>query len=101
MKTFSALWLLCLGGNASGFSLSMNSDQGSPSRRNFLQKSVATAAAVVGVSSLPVMPASAAPEIFNTPSGMKYAILQQPANLKKATVPQKGDVVAVEYTGKA
>ena len=98
MKTFSALVLLCLGGYASGFSMSMT-QEGSPSRRNFLQKSVATAAAVVGVSSLPVMPVNAAPEIFTTPSGLKYAILKQPADLKKATVPAKGDVVAIEYTG--
>ena len=100
MKTFSVLVFFCLGGYTSGFSMSMNSERPhQPSRRNFLQKSVATAAAVVGVSSLPAMPASATPEIFNTPSGMKYAILEQPANLKKATVPQKGDVVAIEYTG--
>lgn len=103
MKT-TALVLLSLGGYASGFSMSMT-QQETPSRRNFLQTSVATAAAVVGVSSLPVMPASAAtaataaPEIKTTASGLKYAVTKQPADLKKAIVPAKGDVVAIEYTG--
>ena len=66
------------------------------SRRNFLHRSAALAVASVG---LPVSPVLAAPEIFNTPSGLKYAITRQPSNLNKATVPVKGDIVAIEYTG--
>lgn len=51
---------------------------------------------MVGSSFLSNSPANAAPEILNTENGVKYAIL------KKATekgFPQKGDIVAIEYTG--
>jgi len=30
---------------------------------------------------------------------LKYAILKQPPDLKKASVPAPGDIVAIEYTG--
>ena len=102
MKLISAFLVLCLGTNASGFSMSMSSqlrETPAPSRRNFLQTSVTTAAAVAGVSVLPVMPAVAAPEIISTPSGLKYAVLKQPNDPKKAPIPMKGEVVAIEYTG--
>ncbi|CAB9498211.1 FKBP-type 22 kDa peptidyl-prolyl cis-trans isomerase [Seminavis robusta] len=72
------------------------------SRRIFLQKSVSvlTGAAIGTVASVSNTPAAlAAPEIFNTPGGLKYAITKQPKDLKKAIVPAKGDIVAIEYTG--
>jgi FKBP-type peptidyl-prolyl cis-trans isomerase len=42
--------------------------------------------------------AASTKEIFNTPSGIKYAILKETA-AKKPASPYKGDIVAVEYTG--
>lgn len=86
---------LGLGGSRGAFSLSLN-DGKIPSRRTFLTRSVGTVAAVV-VGSTSVTPnALAAPEIFKTPRGIKYAVLQQP---KSQSSPQKGDIVAIEYTG--
>lgn len=42
-------------------------------------------------------PAEAAtPQIYNLPSGVKYAILK---DVTKGSFPQTGDIVAVEYTG--
>ena len=73
----------------------------STSRRAFFTKvgaissvAVAGSSAMLGLS----QPALAAPEIFNTPSGIKYAILKQP-DKKKGSYPQNGDIVAIEYTG--
>jgi FKBP-type peptidyl-prolyl cis-trans isomerase len=37
-----------------------------------------------------------ATEIYNTPSGIKYAVIRKEAN--KSTFPQMGDIVAIEYT---
>lgn len=91
--TFLVLIASFAGGLVSGFSLPQ---QQGDSRRNFLHKTVAVATGVVG---LPVSSVLAAPDIFNTPSGLKYAITRQPADLKRATIPGKGDVVAIEYTG--
>lgn len=98
-KLLSVIATTLLLGRTSAFSLSMQ-QQGGASRRAFFQKTVSTAAAGVVATSVPtILPANAAPEIYNTPSGLKYAILKQPKDPKKATVPQDGDLVAIEYTG--
>ena len=39
---------------------------------------------------------AAAPEIFTSPSGIKYAVLKKP---REPASSQKGDIVAIEYTG--
>ena len=70
------------------------------SRRAFFTKAAVMSSAAVASSSAMFglsQPARAAPEIFNTPSGIKYAILKQPD--KKGSYPQNGDIVAIEYTG--
>lgn len=59
-------------------------------RRGFLT----TTAALVLTQVVP--PAMAAPEIFNTPKGAKYAVLQ---GAKEKAKPADGDIVAIEYTG--
>lgn len=67
-------------------------------RRAFLKQSVTTAAAValVGASTLPTGVQAASPQIFETTKGVKYAVLVPP---KEKSSPQKGDLVAIEYTG--
>ena len=67
------------------------------SRRAFV--SSASAAAVAAIATSASSPALAAPQIFNTPEGVKYAILEEPKNPKKAVAPMPGDIVAIEYTG--
>lgn len=94
MKTFILLFVSLWIVSSSGFSVNDKSS----SRRGFLTKSVASTAALIGASTF-VAPSIAAPEIFNTPSGLKYAVTQQPPDPKKATIPAKGDIVAIEYTG--
>lgn len=63
-------------------------------RRNFLSKvsSATIAIATVGKA----LPSLAAPEILNLPSGIKYALTLKS---DKGDFPQKGDIVAIEYTG--
>lgn len=84
---------------ATAFSLSMSMrSEGVSTRRAFLSSAGAAAAAVaLGTSNS--APANAAPQIFTTPEGIKYAILKEPKDPKKATVPQPGDIVAIDYTG--
>lgn len=86
--------------NVGAFSISMTADS-DVSRRSFVTKvvgSTAAAAVVIGGNvAFPVPATAAAPEIFNTEDGVKYAVLKQPA--KKGYPPQKGDIVAIEYTG--
>ena len=83
----------------SAFSLSMGL-KGSPSRRAFLAKTVSSSAAsiaVIAASNLSLTPnANAAPQIFKTNSGIKYAILKEAT---KGSYPRPGDIVAIEYTG--
>jgi FKBP-type peptidyl-prolyl cis-trans isomerase len=67
------------------------------SRRAFV--STASAAAVAAIATSASAPAVAAPQIFNTPEGVKYAILNEPKDPKKAVAPLPGDIVAIEYTG--
>ena len=73
----------------------------STSRRAFFGKTAVIAGVAVAGSSGMLglsQPALAAPEIFNTPSGIKYAVLKQPEK-NKGLYPQNGDIVAIEYTG--
>mmetsp|Transcript_15269 Transcript_15269/g.21592 ORF Transcript_15269/g.21592 Transcript_15269/m.21592 type:complete len:192 (-) Transcript_15269:2893-3468(-) len=101
MRTFLLAAILGMAGqhmSAEAFSLSMKAD-GPATRRTFFSNAAASAAAVVAASSAVPSIANAAPEIYNTPAGVKYAILKQPKDPKKAPYPQKNDIVAVEYTG--
>jgi FKBP-type peptidyl-prolyl cis-trans isomerase len=82
---------------ASAFSLSMKTE-GVSTRRGFIS-TAGSAAVAVAIGTSNSAPANAAPEIYNTPAGIKYAILKQPKDVKKAVAPQQGDIVAVEYTG--
>lgn len=67
------------------------------SRRVFLSKTLATGAAALVAATTTSQPALAAtPEIFTTPSGIKYAVVKPPKE-KPSSV--KGDIVAIEYTG--
>jgi len=79
------------------FSLSMIAEQQSvgPSRRGFL--SITATSAVTAASLQPTVKAeAAAPTIYNLDSGVKYAITK---DSKGSYYPQKGDIVAIEYTG--
>jgi FKBP-type peptidyl-prolyl cis-trans isomerase len=85
--------LILLGSSSLGFSLSSSAD-----RRSFL-----TQASAAFVGTLAVSPAFAAPapEIFKTSKGIKYAVIA-PAVKNLGVIggiPQKGDIVAIEYTG--
>lgn len=96
-----AVTFICMVGSSLGFSI-QDTSLSSSSRRDFFQKSVSTATGIAIVGSSFVVlesPVHAAPEIFNTPSGLKYAIIRQPTDLKKAIIPANGDIVAIEYTG--
>lgn len=103
---FLSFGLIANLGRIEGFSPSMDRCPTVPhlhaanSRRAFISSS---AAALAGASIAKIaqpMPSYAAStkEIFNTPSGIKYAILKDTADKKPAS-PYKGDIVAVEYTG--
>ena len=75
---------------------SMKADTGAASsRRAFLTKSVGAGAAFVAAATAQ-QPAFAAPEVFTTPSGIKYAVLKQP---KQKAQSMNGDLCAIEYTG--
>jgi FKBP-type peptidyl-prolyl cis-trans isomerase len=67
-------------------------------RRAFLSKTVSTTAAVVAGSTFAAGSAQAAPEILNTANGVKYAVLKK--GKENSAFPQKGDIVAIEYTGR-
>jgi FKBP-type peptidyl-prolyl cis-trans isomerase len=93
--------------------LSMKTDSGAAiaaaatattGRRAFFAKTsltVATAAILTasGVGQSPQIATAATPEVKTTESGkIKYAILK-PAQNSNDSLPQKGDIVAIEYTG--
>jgi peptidylprolyl isomerase len=65
------------------------------SRRAFLTTTVSATVASTGWATNH-RPANAAPEIFTTASGIKYAVLQPPTKNPSSL---KGDIVAIEYTG--
>lgn len=62
--------------------------------RRELFKHVASAGALSFVAAQPMV-SNAAPTIYNLPSGIKYAVTKD----ARGQQPQKGDIVAVEYTG--
>ena len=76
-----------------------NNNNNVDSRRGFIQQiGIATTAATIGVTTIPV-PAvvqAAGPEILKTTSGVKYAVTKP---VGKGLAPQQGDIVAIEYTG--
>lgn len=80
----------------SAFSVPSDGSKVVPSRRAFFADvGAATAAAVVGTAGF-AQGAAAAPQIFTTKNGIKYAVLQEG---KGKSSPLKGDIVAIEYTG--
>ena len=81
---------------AIAFSLSMKTERIS-TRRAFV--STAGAASVAAARIVTSSPANAGPQIYNTAAGVKYAILKEPKDPKKAVAPLPGDIVAIEYTG--
>mmetsp|Transcript_40534 Transcript_40534/g.116520 ORF Transcript_40534/g.116520 Transcript_40534/m.116520 type:complete len:189 (+) Transcript_40534:119-685(+) len=85
--------LLALAGQSNAFSLTMVSE--STSRRSFLKTAPAAAAVISGVALQTASPAIAAPTIYKTNSGIKYAVTKD-AN---KGYPQQGDICAIEYTG--
>lgn len=100
MKSFVVSAVLAVASFASqsdAFSLSMQAADTSSSRRAFLTKATAGTAAVVAAATTSASPALAGPQIYSTPTGVKYAILKEPQ--KKGASPQQGDIVAIEYTG--
>lgn len=98
MRTLVAALLMTFWSHSQAFTITMKSDGITSSRRTFFQKIATGGISVVGASILGVsQPTLAAPEIFNTPSGIKYAILKEPKN--KGSYPLNGDIVAIEYTG--
>ena len=70
--------------------------QGS-SRRAFINKATASIVAGTATFGAGVAPGVAAPQIFTTKKGVKYAILKKEG--KDNTVPLDKDIVAIEYTG--
>mmetsp|Transcript_54942 Transcript_54942/g.133435 ORF Transcript_54942/g.133435 Transcript_54942/m.133435 type:complete len:243 (+) Transcript_54942:324-1052(+) len=78
-------------------------------RRDFFSKVVGatavTAAGIFAANPSPAVAAAAAtstaaaakPQIYNLPSGIKYAVLKD--TTKKGGYPQPGDIIAIEYTG--
>eukprot|EP00978_Attheya_sp_CCMP212_P046204 scaffold378922_cov26-Attheya_sp.AAC.1 len=69
-------------------------------RRGFFSLgALATAAVVVGVTASSPQEVQAAPEIFTTEKGVKYAVTKEPKDPKRAQSPLPGDLVAIEYTG--
>ena len=86
--------------NVNGYSIQSGNNSNS-NRRAFIQKigttSTAAAFAFSTVSVAPIQPANAAATILKTDSGIKYAITKPVDG--KGTIPLKGDIVAIEYTG--
>lgn len=103
----STVLLLLYGSGAAAFSLSggekaVVSDSALGSRRGFLSTSFAAVVGGTAISGLVSHPqpsyAATAKEIITAPSGIKYAVTQEPTN-KKPTAPQQGDIVGIDYTG--
>ena len=102
-KSLLTLFLLGLSSSdVAAFSLSMSTEPKSTatdalgSRRSFL--STTFASAVVGGSAIlsqNPQPSYAAPEILNTPSGIKYAITKESKD-KKPIVPLSGEFMHIE-----
>jgi FKBP-type peptidyl-prolyl cis-trans isomerase len=96
MKAFIVAIVACMAVPTASFSLSMGTEN-APNRRAFFSAAASSAAAIITASSMQTtQSANAAPQIYKTNSGIKYAILKDP---KKGVAPQPGDIVAIEYTG--
>ncbi len=68
----------------------------SPSRRSFINTAASSVAAVLVTTATPwIEPANAAPTIYKTNSGIKYAVTKD----SNKGYPQQGDIVAIDYTG--
>ena len=87
-------------------SSSSSSSASSSTRRDFFSKIVTTttgaasaaAAAAAAFNPSPVNAATTTtPQIYNLPSGIKYAVLKDSS--KGSNYPQQGDIIAIEYTG--
>ena len=95
MMTWTNVFLLCA---SLVFALSPSAMALQPSsRRAFFNKVAATTVASVGGFGAGVSPGVAAPQIFTTKNGVKYAVLKKEG--KDNTTPQDKDIVAIEYTG--
>lgn len=81
-------------GQSDAFSLNMVAENSS--RRSFIKTagSVVTASLAVSLAQR-TEPANAAPTIYKTNSGIKYAITKD----SDKGYPQMGDIVAIDYTG--
>lgn len=94
MKSFvTAIALLFSISSTAAFSI----NGGESDRRSFLSK-IATIPAAAGVVVAAPQSSLAGPEIITLPSGIKYAVTQQPSD-KKPVAPLKGDIVGIDYTG--
>jgi peptidylprolyl isomerase len=100
MRSFLLVLALALASHqATSFSMSMKTE--GFSRRAFVSSASTTTAAVAAIVTSGSSPAAAAaaPQIYNTPEGVKYAILKEPKDPKKAVAPMQNDIVAIDYTG--
>lgn len=67
-----------------------------PSRRSFINTATSSVAAVAVAAGAPKFEsANAAPTIYKTNSGIKYAVTKD----SNKGYPQPGDIVAIDYTG--
>jgi FKBP-type peptidyl-prolyl cis-trans isomerase len=82
---------------ATSFSMSIKTE--GFSRRAFVSSVSASTAAFAAIVTSGSSPAAATPQIYNTPEGVKYAILKEPKDPKKAIAPMQNDIVAIDYTG--
>lgn len=82
-----------------GFSMTITTQHqhSNLSRREIFARSATAFLGTVTLGGASVSPALAAPEIFTLGSGVKFVIMQQPP--MNGAIPQRGDMVAVEYTG--
>eukprot|EP00588_Corethron_pennatum_P008312 CAMPEP_0194286860 /NCGR_PEP_ID=MMETSP0169-20130528/33464_1 /TAXON_ID=218684 /ORGANISM="Corethron pennatum, Strain L29A3" /LENGTH=189 /DNA_ID=CAMNT_0039033389 /DNA_START=55 /DNA_END=624 /DNA_ORIENTATION=+ len=72
-----------------------SSDPAVTTRRKAISRALNFAGLATAASTISAAPSFAAPTIYNTPKGVKYAITR-PSNGK---IPIGGDLVVVEYTG--
>ena len=96
---FAAIAVLCARTMVEAFSLSMVSEQQSTaqSRRAFVVTSVGSVISTATASLQPTGRAeAAAPTVYKLNNGVKYAITK---DVSKGSLPQEGDIVAIEYTG--
>mmetsp|Transcript_10509 Transcript_10509/g.15384 ORF Transcript_10509/g.15384 Transcript_10509/m.15384 type:complete len:196 (-) Transcript_10509:96-683(-) len=77
-----------------------NNNNPANSRRAFVKNAgVIAGSAVVSLGAPLVSQAATTKEIITTDKGVKFAITKDLAKGDKQVVPQKGDIVAIDYTG--